>query len=257
MTERDDPWFTTRVAVVTGGASGIGRAIATALAGAGAAVVVADVSSAAADETAQELSKGGRRAIAVATDVSSEGDVARMAKAAIDRFGRLDLLVNCAGNLPAQKPVVDLSEAEWRSLLDVHLTGTFLCCRAAMEHVAKAGGSIVNLSSSYAFKGRPNGADYSAAKAGIFGLTRVVASELAPQATANALAPGPIDTPRWRAGLSEDELAAKRTKRMKDVPLGRLGAPEDIADAALFLLGPSARWITGQVLHVNGGEFYP
>jgi 3-oxoacyl-[acyl-carrier protein] reductase len=252
-----DPWFTSRAAIVTGGGSGIGRAIALALAKAGSAVVVADISGAAAADAATEATKAGGRAIAVTTDVSSEDDVKGMVASAVERFGRLDLVVNCAGNLPAGKPVVDLSEAEWRSLLDVHLTGTFLCCREAMERIAANGGSIVNLSSSYAFKGRPNGADYSAAKAGIFGLTRVIASELAPRATANALAPGPIDTPRWRAGLSDEELAAKRARRVKDVPLGRLGAPEDVADAALFLLGPRARWITGQVIHVNGGEFFP
>jgi NAD(P)-dependent dehydrogenase (short-subunit alcohol dehydrogenase family) len=252
-----DPWFADRAAIVTGGGSGIGRAIALALSRSGCAVVIADVSRPAGDDAAEEATRSGGRTIAVTTDVSSESDVERMAKSALERFGRLDLLVNCAGNLPAGKPVVDLGETEWRALLDVHLTGTFLCCRAAMKSVAERGGSIVNLSSSYAFKGRPNGADYSAAKAGIFGLTRVVASELAPHATANAIAPGPIDTPRWRAGLDEEQLATKRAKRVKDVPLARLGRPEDIADAALFLLGPHARWITGQVLHVNGGEFYP
>ncbi len=252
-----EAWFAERVAVVTGGGSGIGRAIVLGLANAGSAVVVADVAAAAAEDAAAEVTRAGGRAVAATIDVSKEEDAARMVRTAVERYGRLDLLVNCAGNLPAGKPVVDLAEAEWRSLLDVHLTGTFLCCRAAMERIAEAGGAIVNLSSSYAFKGRPNGADYSAAKAGIFGLTRVVASELAPRATANALAPGPIDTPRWRAGLTEEQLAAKRAKRVKDVPLGRLGRPEDIADAALFLLGPHARWITGQVLHVNGGEFFP
>jgi NAD(P)-dependent dehydrogenase (short-subunit alcohol dehydrogenase family) len=253
----NDPWFAARAAIVTGGGSGIGRAIALALAAAGSAVVVADVSARAGDDAATEAVKAGGRATAVATDVSREADVKRMVASAIERFGRLDLLVNCAGNLPAGKPIVDLGEAEWRSLLDVHYTGTFLCCREAMEGIREAEGAIVNISSSYAFKGRPNGADYSAAKAGIFGLTRVVASELAPRATANALAPGPIDTPRWRAGLSEEQLAEKRAKRVNDVPMGRLGRPEDIADAAMFLLGPHARWITGQVLHVNGGEFYP
>jgi 3-oxoacyl-[acyl-carrier protein] reductase len=252
-----DPWFTARAAIVTGGGSGIGRAIALALAGAGSAVVIADVSAKTGDEVATEAVQAGGRAMAVATDVSREADVKRMVATAVERFGRLDLMVNCAGNLPAGKPVVDLAESEWRSLLDVHYTGTFLCCREAMDRIRETEGAIVNISSSYAFKGRPNGADYSAAKAGIFGLTRVVASELAPRATANALAPGPIDTPRWRAGLTEEQLAAKRAKRVKDVPLGRLGRPEDIADAALFLLGPHARWITGQVLHVNGGEFYP
>jgi 3-oxoacyl-[acyl-carrier protein] reductase len=252
-----DPWFSSRAALVTGGGSGIGRAIAIALANAGAAVVVADIAETGATEAAAEAARDGGRTLAITADVSSEADVKRMVGSAVERFGRLDLLVCCAGNLAHGKPVVDLREAEWRELLDVHLTGTFLCCREAMDRVREAGGAIVNMSSSYAFKGRPNGAEYSAAKAGIFGFTRVVASELAPHATANCIAPGPIDTPRWRAGLSESGLAAKRQRRVKDVPLGRLGAPGDIADAALFLLGPSARWITGQVLHVNGGEFYP
>ncbi len=252
-----DPWFASRAAIVTGGGSGIGRAIALALAKSGGAVIVADVAAAAAEEAAAEATREGGRALACTTDVSSEVDVKRMVTAALERFGRLDLLVCCAGNRAHGKSVIELSEAEWRELLDVHLTGTFLCCREAMEHVRTGGGAIVNMSSSYAFKGRPNGAEYSAAKAGIFGFTRVVASELAPHATANAIAPGPIDTPRWRAGLTGAELEAKRKRRVKDVPLGRLGRPEDIADAALFLLGPRARWITGQVLHVNGGEFYP
>jgi len=257
VTDRVRDWFGPRVAVVTGGGSGIGRAIAAALAGEGACVVVADIAETAARDAAVELERSGGRASAATIDVSKEADAQRMVETAVKTYGRLDLLVNCAGNLPALKPVVDLSEAEWRALIDVHLTGTFLCCRAAYDQVRENGGAIVNLSSSYAFKGRPNAAEYSAAKAGIFGFTRVIASELAPRATVNALAPGPIDTPRWRAGLSDEELAAKRAKRVKDVPMGRLGAPEDIADAALFLLGPQARWITGQVIHVNGGEFYP
>lgn len=250
-------WFGGRVAAVTGGGSGIGRAISLALASSGARVLVADIAPAAAEETVREVRRGGTEAEAVAVDVSRESDAARLVETALARFGRLDLLVNCAGNLPRIAPVAELSESDWRSLLDVHLTGTFLCSRAAFDAIASAGGSVVNLSSSYAFKGRPNAADYSAAKAGIFGFTRVLALELAPRATANAIAPGPIDTPRWRAGLSETELAAKRARRVADVPMGRLGAPEDIADAALFLLGPHARWITGQVLHVNGGEFLP
>ncbi len=169
--------------------------------------------SAAAGRAVRELEAMGVRVRVLAADVSREADVKRMVASAVERFGRLDLMVNCAGNLPAGKPVVDLAESEWRSLLDVHYTGTFLCCREAMDRIREAGGAIVNMSSSYAFKGRPNGADYSAAKAGIFGLTRVLASELAPRATANALAPGPIDTPRWRAGLSEEQLAAKRARR--------------------------------------------
>lgn len=249
-------WFDGRAAVVTGGGSGIGQAIARGLAASGAGVAVGDLVPASADGTAHEIGKAGCTAIAVTADVSREDDAARLVRAAIERFGRLDFLVNCAGNV-SLAPVLELSEADWRSLIDVHLTGTFLCCRAAFDAIRDAGGGVVNMSSSYAFKGRVGGAHYSAAKAGILSFTRVLATELAPRATANAIAPGPIDTPRWRAGLSADELAAKRAKRIADVPMGRLGTPEDIAGAALFLLGPRARWITGQVLHVNGGEFFP
>lgn len=250
-------WFAGRAAAVTGGGNGIGRATAVALASAGASVLVADIESAAAAETAAAAEQSGGRAIAVTLDVAREADAARLVEAARRSFGRLDFLVNCAGNLPPIGPVATVAEAAWRALVEVHLTGTFLCSRAAFDLVRAAGGSVVNFSSSYAFKGRPNAACYSAAKAGILSFTRVLALELAPQATANALAPGPVDTPRWRAGLSEAELAAKRARRTAEVPLGRLGAPGDIADAALFLLGPRARWITGQVLHVNGGEFLP
>ena len=249
-------WFRGRVAAVTGGGSGIGRAIALELAEAGASVLIADIAAASAEEVAAEARRHGVDAVAEIVDVSRAADVERFSRTALERFGHLDFLVNCAGNA-STAPVLELSEADWRSLLAVHLTGTFLCCRAAADAIAAAGGGIVNMSSSYAFKGRPNGAHYSAAKAGIFGFTRVLATELAPHATVNAIAPGPIDTPRWRAGLSEAELAAKRARRVADVPMGRLGTPEDIAHAALFLLGPHARWITGQVLHVNGGEFFP
>ncbi len=249
-------WFRERAAAVTGGGSGIGRAIALQLAEAGASVVVADIAAAPAEEVAAEARRHGVEALAAAVDVARAEDAERLARTALERFGRLDFLVNCAANA-STAPVLELSETDWRSLIAVHLTGTFLCCRAAAAAIAAAGGGVVNMASLYAFKGRPNGAHYSAAKAGVVGFTRVLATELAPRATVNAIAPGPIDTPRWRAGLSEAELAAKRARRVADVPMGRLGTPEDVANAALFLLGPHARWITGQVLHVNGGEFFP
>jgi len=249
----DAEWFGDRVAAVTGGGSGIGQAIALGLAAAGASVVIGDIAAASAEDTAHRI---GRTAATAIVDVSRAEDAERLVRTAIDRFGRLDFLVNCAGNASVA-PVLELSESDWRSLIAVHLTGTFLCCRAAAGEIAERGGSVVSMASLYAFKGRPNAAHYSAAKAGIVGLTKVLATELAPRATANAIAPGPIDTPRWRAGLNEEELAAKRARRVADVPLGRLGAPQDIADIALFLLGPRARWITGQVMHVNGGEYFP
>src|SRR5437879_1756060 len=160
--------FSGKVALVTGGASGIGRGIAERLTRQGAQVAVADVVGASSID-----------ALAIEADVANEGNVANMVEAAVGRFGRLDFLVNCAGNA-AFAPVAELSLADWQSVLDVHLTGTFLCCRAAIDHLVAAKGRIVSISSNYGFKGRPGGANYSAAKAGIVALTKVLAHELAP-----------------------------------------------------------------------------
>jgi 3-oxoacyl-[acyl-carrier protein] reductase len=251
-----DESFAGKVAIVTGGGSGIGRGISLKLAQAGTSVLVADISTDRARSVAAEVEERSAQGIALEVDVSRPDDAERMVRTALERLGRLDFLVNCAGNSHVG-PVVELSEEDWNSLLAVHLTGTFLCCRAAVDPLLTSGGRVVNISSSYGFKGRANGAHYSAAKAGVVALTKVLALELAPRANANAIAPGPIDTPRWRAGLSEADYGAKKAARVAEIPLGRMGAPEDIADTALFLLGPASSWITGQVLHVNGGEFLP
>jgi 3-oxoacyl-[acyl-carrier protein] reductase len=233
-----EAWLQGRAAVVTGGASGIGRAIVQKLREGGADAIVGDL----------------QEPYDVHADVSNAEDTQRLVQTAVDRFGRLDFLVNCAGNAHVG-PVVDMSFDAWRSVLDVHLTGMFLCCRAAVDALVASRGRIVTISSNYGFKGRRNAAHYSAAKAGIVGLTKVLAGELAPHVNVNAIAPGPIDTPRWRAGLSDDEYAEKKAQRTRDIPLGRMGQAEDVADAALFLLAPASRWITGQTVHVNGGEF--
>lgn len=251
-----DDWFQGKSAAITGGGSGIGRGIAHKLAAAGVAIVVADVAEESGARVAAEVAEAGGRAVAVTTDVTRAEDAERMVSTALEQFGRLDYLVNCAGNAHVG-PVIDMPLQAWQSLLDVHLTGTFLCCRAAIDSIVEARGRIVSLSSNYGFKGRPNGAHYSAAKAGIVALTKVLAAELAPHANVNAIAPGPIDTVRWRAGLSDEDYARKKAKRVPDIPLGRMGQPEDIAEAVLFLVGPGSQWMTGQVLHVNGGEFTP
>lgn len=251
---KNEEWFAGKVGVITGGGSGIGRGIGLMLAEAGTTVVAADIAGEQAEGVAEEVRRVGADGMGVAVDVSKPEDAERLVRTALERFGRLDFLVNSAGNSHLS-PVVDMPEEAWNAILAVHLTGTFLCCRAAIDALLESSGRIVSLSSNYGFKGRPNGSHYSAAKAGVIGLTKVLAAELAPRVNVNAIAPGPIDTPRWRGGLSDDEYAAKKARRVPDIPLGRMGRPEDIAAAALFLLGPGAAWITGQVLHVNGGEF--
>jgi NAD(P)-dependent dehydrogenase (short-subunit alcohol dehydrogenase family) len=245
-----------RVAIITGGGSGIGRAIGLRLASEGISVVAADVRADAAEQVLGELREQGADGFAVQVDVSHEAGVAELVQSTLERFGRLDFLVNCAGNNHLG-PVVTLSDDGWESVLAVHLTGTFLCCRAAIDPLLESGGRIVNISSNYGFKGRANGSNYAAAKGGIVGLTKVLAHELAPRVNVNVIAPGPIDTPRWRGDLGEAEYLAKKERRTRDVPLGRIGRPDDIAETALFLLGPGSAWMTGQVLHVNGGEFMP
>jgi 3-oxoacyl-[acyl-carrier protein] reductase len=243
--------FDGKVALVTGGGSGIGRGICLRLARAGALVAAADLDGEAAGETARET--GG---LPIQVDVASEPQVASMVEQAVGRFGRLDMLVNCAGNA-AFATVTELSLADWQAVIDVHLTGTFLCCRAALDHLVASKGRIVSLSSNYGFKGRAGGSNYSAAKAGIVGFSKVLAHELAPDVNVNVVAPGPTDTPRWRRSMEDGGAAfeAKRAQRVKDIPLGRLGEPDDIAGAVAFLLGDEAKWITGSVVHVNGGEF--
>jgi NAD(P)-dependent dehydrogenase (short-subunit alcohol dehydrogenase family) len=243
--------FAGKVALVTGGGSGIGRAICTRLAKEGAAIAALDINGTDATTVARAV-----EGLALQADVASEQDVNRAFDQTLERFGRLDFLVNCAGNA-AFAPVAELSLADWQAVIDVHLTGAFLCARAAIDHLVPAKGRIVSVSSNYGFKGRPGASSYSAAKAGIVGLTKVLAHELAPDVTVNAVAPGPTDTPRWRRSMEDGGVSfeAKRTQRVKDIPLGRLGEPDDIAGAVAFLLGPDANWITGSVLHVNGGEF--
>lgn len=238
--------FEGKVAAVTGGGSGIGRGVCHKLASEGATVAVVDINP---QHVAEEV-----RGLAIPTDVSSEEQVAGMVRQVVNEFGRLDFLVNCAGNA-AFAPVAELSLADWQSVIDVHLTGMFLCCRAALDHLVASKGRIVSTASNYAYKGRAGGSNYSAAKAGIVGLTKVLAHELAPDVNVNAVAPGPIDTPRWRHGFEGAALEQRIASRTKDVPLGRIGQPEDVADAVAFLLGPESRWISGSVLHVNGGEF--
>lgn len=242
-----------KVALVTGAQQGIGKAIALAYSREGASVVLNYLDQqAAADAMVADMQAMGQRAVAVAGDVSQAAAVRRMVEAGA-ALGGIDILVNNAGIFPRVE-FLDMTEAQWDEVLNVNLKGTFLCTQAvAQQMVARGGGgSIMSLSSGAAFRSSPRGVHYVASKAGIIGITRAAALELAPyHIRVNAIAPGITDTAQPRYGMSEAELQATG----RQVPLGRLGTPEDVADLAVFLASEEARHITGQTIHVNGGQY--
>jgi pteridine reductase len=235
-----------KVALVTGGAIRIGRAIALALADAGADVVVNyNTSADAARMTAADIEARGRRALIYRADVSQGDQVQSLVDAAVARFGRLDVLVNSA-SLWRRTPWAELDEAAWDQLLDIDLKGPFLCAKAAAPHLAAHGdGAIVNIVDLSAWVPFPNYMPHSAAKAGLLNLTYALAMELAPAVRVNAIAPGPVLPPPDYT-QKQLEATARRT------PLGRWGTPEDVAQAVVFLA--QAGYVTGAVLPVDGGE---
>jgi 3-oxoacyl-[acyl-carrier protein] reductase len=239
-----------KVALVTGAGKNIGRAIALDLAAHGASVVINGRSDRAAiDDVVAEIKAAGGQAISCLADVSDAAATAAMIDAAVAAFGGLDILVSNAG-LRRQTPFLQMSLAEWREILSVALDGAFILCRAAVGHMlARGGGAIVGLSGISTHVGTPNRCHVSASKAGLEGLMRALAIELAPhRITCNTVAPGAVDTVR---GAS----AEMSPQRVSEVPLGRKAAVEEIAAAVRFLVGPEGRYITGQTLHVNGGAF--
>ena len=235
-----------RVAIVTGGARGLGRAIARALAAEGGAVVVADVDGPGAERVAAELPAG----LAVRTDVSREEDAGAMVEAALERFGRLDVLVNNAALIP-WAPIDEIDLTEWRRITAVNLDGVFLACKAALAPMRTAGyGRIVNISSTVILTGVPNVAHYSAAKGGVLALTRELATEVgADGITVNAVAPGLTRT----EGTLETRHADFYDLVVGLQAIPRLGHPEDIAPAVVFLASEESRWVTGQMIVADGG----
>ncbi len=242
-----------RVAVVTGAQQGIGAAIARALAKQGADVVVNYLNDAdAAGAVAEEARASGVEAVTVAGDVSLAADVEAM-MAAADGLGGVDILVNNAAIFP-RVAFLEMTEANWDGLLAVNLKGPFLCTLAAAKRMRASGngGSIVNLASGAAFRGSPRGAHYVTSKAGLVGLTRATALELAPERIrVNAIAPGLTDTAQPRYGMNEAELAEAAAL----IPLAGLTMPEDVAELAVFLASDAAHRISGQTVHINGANY--
>jgi len=242
-----------KVALVTGAQQGIGKAIALAYGHEGASVVLNYLDNqAAAEASAAQIRALGQRAVTIPGDVAQATDVRRMIEAGV-ALGGLDIVVNNAGIFPRVE-FLDMTEAQWDEVLSVNLKGTFLCTQAAAQQMVQRGqgGAVINLASGAAFRSSPQGVHYVSSKAGIVGLTRAAALELAPhRVRVNAIAPGITDTAQPRYGMSEAELQAAG----RQVPLGRMGTPEDVADLAVFLASNESRHITGQTIHVNGGQY--
>ncbi len=243
--------FTGQVAVVTGAGRGIGKAIAERLASKGAKVVIADLNLQDAEEVAKELSEKGTEARAVAVDVSSSESVKAMFEEMVKAFGGIDILINNAG-ITRDTLVLRMKEQDWDAVINVNLKSVFLCSKEAIRLMAKKRyGRIVNIASVVAFMGNPGQANYSASKAGIVGLTKTLAREYASRGiTVNAVAPGFIQT-----AMTEKLPDNVKEEMLKSIPLGRFGTVQDVANAVEFLSSPESGYITGHVIHVNGGMY--
>ena len=239
--------FANRVAIVTGSARGIGRAIALKLADVGATVVVSDIAEA--EPVAEEIRAMNRKSLAVSADVSSSSDVAKMVETTISTYDRIDILVNNAG-ITRDHYIVRMSEEDWDTVLNVNLKSVFLCSKAVLPHMSQQNwGRIISISSIVGIVGNIGQANYASSKAGVIGFTRAVAKEWSPRGiTVNASAPGFIETP-----MTQQLKEEWRQALVKRIPVGYFGTPQDVAEAVAFLASEEARYITGQVLGVDGG----
>ncbi|HTW31190.1 MAG TPA: SDR family NAD(P)-dependent oxidoreductase [Candidatus Sulfotelmatobacter sp.] len=244
-----------KAAVVTGAASGIGRGISLLLAQMGARVAVLDIDSVKGEATAAEIRSAGNQAIFLKCDVRSSADCRRGVEVVLERWGKIDILCNAAG-IAIRKNVVDLTEDEWDLALDVTLKGIYLLSHEVLPHMIRAGGgNIINIGSGWSLKGGPRAASYCAAKAGVVNLTRAMAVDHGPQnIRVNCVCPGDVDTPMLRSECTQlGEDVQKFMREAANRPLARVGTPDDVANAVLFLASPMATWITGAALVVDGG----
>jgi 3-oxoacyl-[acyl-carrier protein] reductase len=238
-------------AIVTGAARGIGRAIAERLATDGYAVVIADRDAAAAEQTAAELRQAGQRALAVQVDVADRASVGAMVSASVQEFGQVDVLVNNAGIAGKAAPITEQSDEDWDLMMAIDLKSVYLCCQAVLPHMLeRKHGSIVNVASIAGKEGNPNMVPYSAAKAGVIGLTKSLGKEVAQQGVrVNAVAPAVIGT----------EILLQLTQQQIDymtsrIPMARLGKPEEVAQVVAFLASDASSFVTAQCYDVSGGR---
>lgn len=242
--------FDGQVAIVTGAARGIGRAIAIRLASSGAKIVVTDIRSSKSEDVVNEIIDGGGDAKSIQVDVSNSDQVQRMVDETLDAYGHIDILVNNAGIFTAAT-FPEMTERQWDEMLAVHLKGTFLCSRAVIEHMLDRGsGCIINIASTSGISGGTSGAHYAAAKGGVIAFTRSLGKELAGRGVrVNAVAPSKIETDMLQ-GVDTPEA---RAQLISKIPAGRLGTPEDIAELVAFLISERASYIVGEIIVASGG----
>ena len=239
-----------QAAIVTGGAQGIGRGIALALAAGGADVAIFDTNAMAATEVAEAIAKTGRRALALPVDVTDLEAVESATAAVVQQWSRLDVLVNNVG-WTANERFADSPPAAWQKVVDVNFVGTLNCTHAALRRMIPAKcGRIISIASDAARIGTPREAVYAGAKAAVIGFSKSLAAEVAQHGvTVNVVSPATVDTPLLRGMLTPEQIERRRAAN----PMGRLGTPDDVAAAVLFFASPGAAYVTGQVLSVNGG----
>ncbi len=238
-------------ALITGSAQGIGKSVALGMAKEGANICVSDVNIESAQKTAKEISDLGVKSMALKLDVSKQENVTQAFAAFTDELGPIDILVNNAG-ITKDTVILRMKEEDWDAVLNINLKGSFLCSKEAIKRMAKQrSGKIISISSVVAFMGNPGQANYSSSKAALIGLTKTIAKEYASRGiTANAVAPGFIQTP-----MTEILSDTVKDEMKKAIPLGQFGTSEDVTNSVVFLASSDADYITGQVIHVNGGMY--